>query len=396
MKVFENMVISCRLLLSHCQFIMFSAAKPRWIFRVKEARVSNLSLFNAIILCVGFIFIGTGAATAQEACGTYTIRQGDTLREITLKAFGIDNYWIIYRKNVQVIGDNPNLIKTGTQLNIPCFDLSNTSEAIDAASDRKSKVEEPAQTADGALHIVLTAGGYAPYVDEGAIDKGILVRIFEQAILRSGSKTNYDIQFINDREKHLGILMPLDVFSVGFPWAKPNCEVPESLSTNDKILCERYNFSRSLYTTVETYVARDESIYSNASTFDVLKGARICRAEGFAIDHLRINGLVDENNPLMRPTDIETCFEKILVGDVDVIAIDAQIGHDMLRRMSLQNDLKVNENLSTTKTLHAIAFKQDQHANDLINTIDTGLTIMRETGEWYYIVSKALKNQMQK
>jgi len=50
----------------------------------------------------------------------YTVHNGDTLSSIALSAYGDSNEWhTIYIANTQVIGNNPNVLSSGTVLYIP-------------------------------------------------------------------------------------------------------------------------------------------------------------------------------------------------------------------------------------------------------------------------------------
>jgi len=67
-----------------------------------------------------------GAAVAQSAgkpipCDTpYQVVRGDTLARIALRAYGPDRFTAFYELNKAIIGNNPNLISVGVQLNVPC------------------------------------------------------------------------------------------------------------------------------------------------------------------------------------------------------------------------------------------------------------------------------------
>jgi nucleoid-associated protein YgaU len=51
---------------------------------------------------------------------TYVVKQGDTLSKIAEKIYGDANqYEKIYKANLELIGDDPNLIKVGQELTIP-------------------------------------------------------------------------------------------------------------------------------------------------------------------------------------------------------------------------------------------------------------------------------------
>lgn len=61
-------------------------------------------------------------AKKPEYLAEHTVAQGETLSHISLKYYGSAvkaKYMIIYEANKEVIGDNPNMIRAGTVLNIP-------------------------------------------------------------------------------------------------------------------------------------------------------------------------------------------------------------------------------------------------------------------------------------
>lgn len=66
--------------------------------------------------------IGASAQTGDAiACGqVYTIASGDTLSQISTRAYGPGPFEALYQANRDVIGPNPNLIFVGQRLDIPC------------------------------------------------------------------------------------------------------------------------------------------------------------------------------------------------------------------------------------------------------------------------------------
>ena len=64
------------------------------------------------------------ASVAQEACTTYEVQVGDTLRTIAFTAYGSPNYQIIYNANRDILNLNPIHLEPGTLLNLPCNDGS--------------------------------------------------------------------------------------------------------------------------------------------------------------------------------------------------------------------------------------------------------------------------------
>jgi polar amino acid transport system substrate-binding protein len=71
-------------------------------------------------------------ASAQSLCDVYTVRQGDSLSEIAGRANVSGGYPAIYNANRSSIG-NPNIIRVGQELRIPCADGS-----VAAGSTRSS------------------------------------------------------------------------------------------------------------------------------------------------------------------------------------------------------------------------------------------------------------------
>jgi nucleoid-associated protein YgaU len=62
------------------------------------------------------------AAAAPKMMAEYTVAPNDTLGSVALKYSGnaARDYWmLIYEANKDVIGDNPNLVRAGTVLQIP-------------------------------------------------------------------------------------------------------------------------------------------------------------------------------------------------------------------------------------------------------------------------------------
>ncbi len=65
----------------------------------------------------------TGAASTQEACSSYTIKRGDSLRQLALRIYSTEDYRFIYDANRETIGSNPNVIRAGDTLVFPCLGI---------------------------------------------------------------------------------------------------------------------------------------------------------------------------------------------------------------------------------------------------------------------------------
>lgn len=241
---------------------------------------------------------------------------------------------------------------------------------------------------------LLAANDYIPYTDENLAGQGLITEIVEHAILRINPELAYDIKFINDRNSHIDTLLPSFAFEASFPWSKPACERTELLTETYIEFCNSYNFSQPLYDIVEGFIARKGSKYETATNYDQFEDARICRTEGFPIDHLLVSGVIVDDLELIRPLRVDECFEKLLLGTVDLISIDIQVAETIIGRLGLDHQITNNKNLAVIKSLHAIAHKDSKSGNDLLLLLDNGVTTIRKSGEWYDIASSRLQDQM--
>ncbi|MEX0305261.1 MAG: LysM peptidoglycan-binding domain-containing protein, partial [Leisingera sp.] len=117
---------------------------------------------NHLIISSLALAAATGAASAQEACSTYEIQRGDSLRELAIQVYSTEDYRIIYEANRDIIGSNPNIIRVGDILTFPCLEdvgreaaLPDTeagriaaemaAELVKAAEERAEKAIEEAE-----------------------------------------------------------------------------------------------------------------------------------------------------------------------------------------------------------------------------------------------------------
>lgn len=353
--------------------------------------LSRIFLFSSTALLLG----GT-AAWAQEACTTYKVQAGDNLRYIARAAYGdADLYRVIYDANVAVIGAKADLIEIGTELVLPCETQSAEPVAVvtpvaaapePAASDSSTAAPTPALRPIG----FVTGNGYAPFADETLPGGGMMTQLVEMAVFRADPGISYNLTFINDWQAHLDALLPSGAYDLSFPWVRPNCEAPETLSPGDQTRCNDFVFSGPFYEIVDGFFAMRTSGLGAATKYTEFEGKRVCRPEGFTTGVLDAVGLTAATITLTRPVEATDCFRALAAGEVDLVSIDAEVGDSALAELGLTAQVEQNPHLMTLLSLHAIAHKSNQRAVDMIGQLDAGLIEMYESGEWYDIVSTAL------
>ncbi|MGB7242112.1 MAG: transporter substrate-binding domain-containing protein [Sulfitobacter sp.] len=325
-----------------------------------------------------------GATMAQEACKTYRVGPGDTLVKISRAAYGEDLFRMIYDANKENIGRNPDVITVGTLLRLPC--LTNTA-AVDA-------VAAPASQDSAEPIVLITGNDFPPFTDESLPSRGLFTELVETAAYRAAPQQSLNVKFVNDWDAHLETLLPAMAFSGSFPWSRPDCEQPATLSTGDKNRCDNYLYSDPFYEIVDGYFARNGSGYETATSHDELIGANICRPEGYSTGPLDQVGLREPEVKLVRPVNVSTCFEELFIGTVDIVAIDSQVAVETIAALGLKNEITENPNLGAVDALYVLVHKDQERAAETLDILNRGLREMQESGEWFEIVSTTLERRM--
>ena len=362
--------------------------------------------------CTAVLASGT-AVLAQEACTTYTVAAGDNLRYIARAAYGdADLYRLIYDANVATIGEKADLIEIGTQLVLPCDPKAETAvaaepagaepaadPAAEAAATPVAATPDPAPAAPAvpaAKPIAFVTGnGYAPFADETLPGGGMMTQLVEMAVFRADPSIPYTLTFINDWQAHIDALLPSGAYDLSFPWVRPNCEAPETLSPGDQMRCNDFVFSGPYYEIVDGFFALRDSGLTSVTKYAEFEGKRICRPESYTTGVLDAVGLTSATITLLRPVTAVDCFQALTVGEVDLVSIDAEVGDAVISRLGLTAQAAQNPHLSTLLSMHVIAHKSNQRAVDMIGKLDAGLIEMYDSGEWYEIVSTALARNNQ-
>ncbi|MBO9412485.1 MULTISPECIES: transporter substrate-binding domain-containing protein [unclassified Ruegeria] len=403
----------------------------------------------------------TGTVSAQEACSTYEIQRGDSLRELAIQVYSTEDFGIIFDANRDVIGNNPNVIRVGDVLTLPCLEdvgraptppateaeamaAEMASELVKAAEERAAKAiaeaearvaaaeaeaeqasqeavleakaaarqEIEAARAEAAALIrdadeseqpeirdrqllLITGGNYAPFTDEALPHRGLYTNLVETAMLRAAPEQGYKIQFVNDWSSHLDLLMPTLAFDATFPWSQPNCDEPAALSETDRNRCETYDFSNPFYEVVDTYFAREGSGYEQTLTYADFAGTTICRPEGWTLSHMDAVGLYEPAISLLRPVSPDDCFHAVMEGRADIVAIEAHLAVEAISRLGYEHRIIENPNLAAIKSLNVMTHKDNPDGEAILETLNQGLAIMQQSGEWRDIVSSALRYQME-
>ncbi|MGB7261545.1 MAG: transporter substrate-binding domain-containing protein [Albidovulum sp.] len=354
-------------------------------------RISNSAKYMLSVATT--IFALPFAASAQEACQSYTVVQGDSLGSIAQAAYGTFDYQMVFNANRNTIGGNPNNLEPGTVLDLPCEDgsLSGASAAqVIEAEEAKQSQRKKSNSFEPPLKLV-SGGGWAPFTGEELKGGGMLVRLATTSLNRGGNDRDYSVSFVNDWTSHLDTLLPIGAFDISVAWIIPDCSDLDLLDDNGKFRCTQLDKSLPIYETVTAYWSMPDNKYANVTSFADYAGARICRPEGWSTADITIEGLVEPIVTMVRPATAQECVEMLVEGEADMASLDLETGGATVASVpEAAGIVQPNPSLAKLEELAFVTHKTNPRGRVYLAMLNRGLNEMRESGEWYAVIADSL------
>ena len=333
-------------------------------------------------------------ASAQEACTTYTVKDGDTLGTIAQAAYNTFDYQMIFNANRDALAANPNSLPAGLQLILPCEDgrltpdqeltsIIETETQKQESSAKKSNIYEPP------LKFV-TSNNWAPFTDESLTGGGIFVRMAATAMQRGGNDRGYEVSYVDDWMSHIDTLLPSGSFDISIAWESPDCSKLDMLGEFSARMCTDFDFSLPIYEAAYTFNTLPDSKYAGARSFADYTGAKICRPEAWPLGDLEVQGLTPPVVEYVQPKNPIECAEMLLKGEVDIYSIETETSVSNFGELDATDKISVNPALTTFISYHFLTSKANPRGRVYIAMLNRGITEMRETGEWYDILASGL------
>lgn len=326
------------------------------------------------------------AAAAPSCSSNYVVKAGDTLSKLAKQAYGDTNLWPYiygYGSNAATIGGDPGLISIGIALRMPpCPKTPVAAQTAPIANDdRTARTSETIE--------VMTAGDYQPFTDQKWENGGMLTEVVDAALSDAPEAPDYSIDWINDWSAHIDPLLRRHKYDMGFPWFKPNCDQPDSLSEEDRKRCEFY-FSESLFDMLIILFKRtnDETILASDSD---LHGKRLCRPAGYFTFDLTKRGLIPGDTiELETPQSVADCFHMLVDGKIDYVTMNQFTGQSTIKEFGYEQYVEASENLADSLGLHLIIHRNHPKARTLLMQFDRGLATLKQSGRYNEIVGRHL------
>lgn len=327
---------------------------------------------------IGALALFGSPVYAQEACTSYVVSSGDTLRLISEHYYGTrDLSSIIYSANVGIIGDNPNSIAIGMDLSIPCREGMYVEQAPAFLSLADSSFNtEPSNVSGNTIPNFLAVAGDSPFITQNG--SGILPSILATALKRGG----YEEALTISRPETTGeafMLAALSNARLAFPIIKPNCDNTAILSPESLSLCEKFTFSDPLFQITLGVFVLTESDLKEARTPHALNDMRFCIPRFYNDDLLRAFSISSQEVTIA--PSLEACFSELQAGTFDAVVAD-YMSFEALEKAGVV-DIPA---FATQTTLHAAAHSENPIAQDALKIANTGLRLMLASGEWFEIV----------
>ncbi|MDX8353357.1 LysM peptidoglycan-binding domain-containing protein [Cognatiyoonia sp. IB215182] len=337
-----------------------------------------------VVLAAIVAAAGATATHAQEACSVYTVQPGDTLSVIAREAYGSISFQEIWDANRNVIGANPNIISVGMELSLPCADGSLPGSGTVQVS---VATPVPEVTAAETKTIRLVTGtGYPPYTDEGLEGGGVYTQLVRAAMDTMEPRYETEIIFVNDWGSHLETLLPARAFDGAFPWLRPNCEAPETLTENSKFRCDGFLHSDPFYEIITGLATRSDDALATTTDAADFAGKSLCLPSDYSDVGPTSLGLGRDVMNYVQPANPDDCFTALMAGEVDAVALVTAQSEDIAQRMGIAEQVAINPHLTSADVLAVFVDKDNPDAAEIISALNEGLENIRESGEWFQTV----------
>ena len=330
-----------------------------------------------LTLVIALVLVQFAPPAFSQSCGeAYRVQRGDNLSAIAWRAYQDANKWsVIYQANVETIGYNPHLIQIGQRFRIPCLDRD------------VSETRQWTQGEDKTVRL-LTANDYAPFTDQSLPGGGLVTEIVDAAVQASPDMPSAGIVWVDDWSQHLEPLLSEHRYDLGFPWLKPDCT-----ETPDNLRCRAFIFSEPMFEMLVLLFTDSSNPMGFTRDSDIV-GKTLCRPNGYYTHDLDKDGrrwLAEGKITLRQPDSVNACFQMLLDGQVDAVALNEFTGRSAVQEMGIDDRVEIIQTRPLSiEGLHVLVAKSHPRADELIGQVNDGLATLKADGTYQQIVDRHL------
>ena len=354
---------------------------------------------------LGAAAIGLAASAtsvvAQGCGGLYTVERGDSLSLIADNLYKNAALWTeVHRNNLSVIGEDPNALRVGAKLRLGCIDGLPTGlqggapavqQALAPASTSTVSTSTPAAATTPRRKLeqtvnLVTAGDFAPFTDQALDNQGLITDVVNTAMGQTPARDAYRVHWVNDWSAHLDPLMTSAMMDMAFPWYKPDCA-----GSPDNYRCANFHFSDPMFEMLILLFV-DKSRPVPFSQDSDIEGRTLCRPAGYFthdLDRADRRWISDAKITLKQPSTVAGCFEMLVAGEVDAVAMNEFTGRAAIKDLDLKDQVEVVQGRPVSiEGLHVLVHKDHPEAETLLATINDGLDSIKASGAYQQVIDR--------
>ncbi|SLN58065.1 Bacterial extracellular solute-binding proteins, family 3 [Roseovarius gaetbuli] len=196
----------------------------------------------------------------------------------------------------------------------------------------------------------------------------------------------YAIHWVEDWASHLDPLLSNALLDAGFPWYRPDCAAQP-----DECRCENFLFSDAIFE-ILILLFTDKARPLAFDADDDLIGKRLCRPAGSFAHDLDRSGrrwLSEAKITLEQPRSVAQCFDLLIQGRVDAVAINEFTGRTALKELTLKDQVEsVQTRPLSIQGLHVVVHKSHPQGEAIIALFNQGLAGIKADGTYQHIPLK--------
>ncbi|WP_299150413.1 transporter substrate-binding domain-containing protein [uncultured Tateyamaria sp.] len=331
------------------------------------------------------------AGTAVACAPSHVVGPGETLFSIAEEQLGDLSRWsLIFYNNPDIQGGSLLELPVGTVLAIPCPDATASTPVAKPEPVVVPETFTPDPTPllqDEAELRLITASNYAPFTDLDWPGQGMLTELVNAALEETPNPLTYSITWENDWSKHLFPMLDSKEFDMGFPWYKPDCA---GNPTHER--CANFHFSEPLVDLVILLFSRSDALLPFESDADLM-GKTLCRPAGYFthdLDRADRQWLSQGLITLAQPDSPDACFEMLMAGEVDAVALNEFLGVQKMFELGLTDKVAPLSRPLSVEGLHVLISKKHWRGTAHLYRFNAGLAKLKQTDRYNEIVSRHL------
>ncbi len=227
----------------------------------------------------------------------------------------------------------------------------------------------------------------APFAGPDWPGRGMATEIIEAALSNAPDPLAFDIVWESDRAAGAARVARAQT-DMGFAWARPDCDGQQH--NNER--CQTYHFSDPLAEVVVLLFTRTDRQFDFDENAD-LHGRVLCRPAGLFTHDLERpdrRWLSRDLITLKQPVRAADCFEMLMDGAVDAVALDEFRGVNELFRGDLTEAVVPLPRPLSEQSLHAVISRSHWRATAHLYRLNAGLAKLRESGRYAGIIERHL------